>query len=347
MNTKSRRRCWFVSFVVLASGLVFWNSCIRGGPIPKLGLPASRPALEMVRLLLEAEVEDEPNWDRRNNFISSHITGLAGQSIWQRAFPVRYASERVFLLGREAVDPLLAIAGNPAANPRVAKTAWYILVEFDDPRIRGRILSQLKASTMTPFDAAWFLNKHLPIASSSNLLSSSPVAWGDLIEKLLEETKDLSYEDLCLRLLDECMKSELDVEMNSGQIERWLDLRYDQDIDEWLADKAPDALAFRNRELARGYDPVVSFSRLCMATGIVDEGFKAVFADQDSRESCHRLLDAVYGDVGNSPMQIPSTEGWQKRVREWYAQHRSELRYDRDKHRFIIGGPSTLPALRQ
>jgi hypothetical protein len=337
----SRKRKWLIA-VAAAITLIFVVREVSWffDPLSRPGLPKCQSVGVAVRHLLLAEVADRPNWVKRNNYTASHITGLINDSVWQRAFPVRFARERVFLLGREAVNPLLAIVGDPAEDPIAVQTAWYILVEFDDRRIRGEIASQLHAGKLSQSDAAWLLSVYLPIDRSSHLLSSSPMSGDDRVEVFLEETNDLTYEVLCLRLLDEILKPEFDIEGITDHIERWLNLRYGQDIDEWLADKAPDALAFRNRELARGYDPVVSFRRLYRETGNVDEGIKAVFADQESKALCHRLLDAVYGYLGKSPMHIPHTEGWQKRVRGWYAQHRNELRYDPDKHRFVVGTPA-------
>jgi hypothetical protein len=282
-----------------------------------------------VRLLVRAEAEDESNWRKRGHF-NGHLTDFLGNTIWEVIFPVRYAEERIFLLGREAIDPLLQIVGNPSEEYRIRETAWRVLVKFDDPRIREEILRQLKAARLKPFDAARLLIAHFPLEHGSRLVLEDAY-----VLEWLEANKDKTFEEVCLRALDDIMESGEHIRDDIPL--RWLNFMYDQDLDRWLAEKAPDALEFRNRELAKGYDPVVCFGRFCdnLAHGIIDQGIKAVFVDPKDQAGCRHVMMAM--DISlKSPIRVPCADDWESRVREWYRKHRSELRYDREKHRFVV-----------
>lgn len=292
--------------------------------------------METVQLLLRAEVDDEANWQKRNSHINSRLTGLVDRAVWERRYPVGYAHERLFLLGHDAIGPLLEVVNRATEDRRIQQKAWYVLAEFDDPRIRHEILNHVRSSRLTPFEAGWLLSVHLPIGRSSPLLDDSRVM------EWLEDNRHRSYEELCLSLLDDIMKTEQAINRNDRSVLRWLNHMYDQDLDKWLEEKAPDALAFRNQELARGYDPIVAYDRLRynLDEGILDEGIKALFADQPTQAACHRLLDVTQG-YGVSPIRVSDASGWEKRIQNWYTQHRGRLKYDRDKHRFTADGPST------
>ena len=160
------------------------------------------------------------------------------------------------------------------------------------------------------------------------------VAW-------LEENQNRSHEELCLSLLDDLMKqSENEIAASYVRFERWLNRKFDQDVDKWLADRAPDALAFRNRELARGYDPIGSMYRLMDGEELepISVGYKAVFADQDDQVACARLLIAMWGlpFADGKDIAVPNIKGWAARLQTWYWDNRSKLKYDWDTHRFAV-----------
>lgn len=120
----------------------------------------------------------------------------------------------------------------------------------------------------------------------------------------------------------------------------WLDRLYDVSLSEWLTEKAPAALQFREREFQKGYDPVIGFARFYgdLLYAKTDDGMQSVFLKPEDRLACHQLIEAVYDDA--SPLHPERKQGWCESLRNWYWFNRSHFRYDPQKHRLVLAPTS-------
>jgi len=128
-----------------------------------------------------------------------------------------------------------------------------------------------------------------------------------------------------------------------ARVLRWFNRLYDRDFDEWLAQVAPDALAFREASLEKGWDPV-RMQRLAadLYLGEPDGAIAKVYASQADQVACRRLLQAAFDR--NSPLPPRQVAGWEDRLHDWYRANRHRFVYDYAKHRFVVDdGHSALP----
>jgi hypothetical protein len=296
--------------------------------------PSKLSDYDIVRLL-EQDIEDEANWDVRNNCpLPLQWLGAPGEAYWDRRFPVSYSEERVIAMGATVIDPLIRLVASND-DPRIVTKAAYVLAHFDDPRILPAFYQAAKCGRVSPSDLQWLLEIHLPVGPLTTGVNDADVI------KWLGDRADQDYSVLRLALLDIVVTAEYkDGGIYAGvadrRIIRWLNRIYDDDLDECLARLAPGALAFRNGELKKGYDPIALQRLAARLNGSnKDEGIKAVYSDLQTQAACHELLELVDALIMGGEPSL-GRDGWQDRLRAWYREHRDQLVYDFEKHRFVV-----------
>jgi hypothetical protein len=333
MRKQSRTAFWSIALIAIAMATVlFW-----AGSEHLVSNPSTiqlEPGV-IAKLLKQALVDDKHWMDRGG---ASHITILTGQAIWDRRYPVTYAEQRLQSVGTPVIPVLLGILQDRTQSPEVRGMAAEALSVFDDVRI---LSAYAKVARDKMLDAATMrraVAKYLPFDGSIYQYSRQElIQW-------LESATHKDYGEGCLELLDRLLRLRYEEgglfpTTADYRIIRWLNFSGDTDLDKWLSEKAPAALEFRNRQHLRGYDPVASFERFCarLHVGSAGEGCDAVFSDPSERRACHDLIEVVWDS--SSALYPPAEDGWLERLRAWYKQNRSELRYDFAKHRFVLPLP--------
>lgn len=287
----------------------------------------------MVLELSEYADKDSRALDRRNTWYNDMVpTQFLGKKTWDIIFPLTYAGSKLVSQGELALPALLRLAEEQGS--------WLMVARFDDPRLLQLAVTAYQDGRVDYTNFGYFLGSHLP-----DVYNPLPAPGYGSEEKIAEwiqtNLSGKSYQEICLESMDILMqhKDPLTLSHFLGKrwVLRWLNRVGDYDLDDWLAVKAPEALAFRNRELKKGYDPAVAFPYFAgdFIEGMMDEGIKAVYPDTNDRKACRQLIEAVYG-LYRSPLLVPRAEGWQVRLQQWYWENRHHLVYDFEKHRFVL-----------
>ena len=291
---------------------------------------------EFVVRLLRQKLKDDKNSQLRSSGASSHTAGWLPESLWHRLYPVCYAGSYLVSQGTNVVEPLIQIMNDLDESEKMHRAAALLLVRFDDPRVLDALLDSAARKRLSPFDLPAALNLHVP-----GLYPRFKVPDEEVVESL-QIYRRKGFGEIRLGLLDQVMKPASFQEGGPyipvawfGAL-RWLNRARDHDLDEWLARNAPEALAFRNSQLAKGYDPITALSDLegPLRFGFPDERINDVFADPGEQAACGQLLKIVYDP--NSALYAEAAPGWQERLCEWYWKNRESLVYDFDKRRFIV-----------
>jgi len=281
---------------------------------------------------------DEGNWNSRNLWSAHPITQFLPERWWDVLFPVSYAAENLRKQGDLSLPALKRIA-----EEQNWQYIRYVYSYQDNVNIDW-LTEEYQEGKIDCFTLVTELRRYLPIPDKS-----SP-NWENKkeVDKWIKDRfSGKSYEQICLSFLDELMKAST----NEGglgfapiRLVRWLNRLYEYDLDKWFEEKAPDALAFRNRELKKGYDPIIAFSifetNLYDWQGVVDEGIKAVFTNEKDRRACRKLIEVIYGYPTESPELCPRRwsfgDEWKEQLRDWYWGNRDQLVYDYEKLRFVV-----------
>jgi hypothetical protein len=248
VKTTRRKVYWYGGVCCVIA--ILWLASPRCAPRVRLPEDLSKLSDGSIVRLLRQEIEDEANWDMRNNYPVPHNLWAFGLACWERRFPVSYSEERIVALGTVAVAPLLRLVAS-SDDPRVVTKAAYILAYFDDPRILPAFYQAAKRGRVSPPNLQWLLEIHLPVGPMSTGVKDADVI------KWLGDRLDEDYSVLRLALLDTVVTAEYEgggmfPGVADRRIVRWLDRIYDDDLDERLAASAPGALAFRDAELKKG-----------------------------------------------------------------------------------------------
>jgi hypothetical protein len=306
--------------------------CISACAAP--GAPASRPATTLaagdrqIRELLRQKIQDDRNWDLRYNSVGSKPGQLVNYRLWFALYPIHYAQEKLISRGSAVVEPLLRIMADPKESRKTVLAAGDVLARFDDPRIFQAYLDAQAHERMDVYDLWNCLDVYL---------CDVPVRARDVVSWAGAESNK-SYEQMRLEVLDRHLApSARLLEPMSVDIPciRWLNRLQDWDIDEWLAQKAPAALEFRNTQLRKGYDPLFLGCEVGPAHGKIEEALSAgLYPDPKDQAAFRQLQDATH--LPGSPLYPPERHGWQDRLRTWYRSNRPFLVYDFSKHRFVV-----------
>ena len=326
-----------VMAVLLASASAI-NACTRATtvrPARERELPLTSKYAD-VEALLSAAVLDDQNWR-----LCSH--GWPGRDTSQteldERYPVQYAQERLLCRGATIVPALADVLLAPGVEREVRIKAAQTLGFLDDPAVLKAYATALDRGQLTDVGVALLLTLYLPL-------------WPAMLSELnvrdwIHQNLDTPYGELCLKIMDDA----IDAEDGKGGLRygnvadprftRWFNRIYDEDLDTWLASVAPEALAFRNRELSKGYDPVVVFdafaARVRAGVGLTDEGIHLVIPERDWA-ACRRLVLAAL--VPESEYYPRPRPGWEARLRAWYRANRARFEYDFQKHRFVVREPA-------
>ena len=323
---------------LLVVGVVLWTQL---PPHPHQGWPPPDSAAidrGFVVNVLRRGIGDDRNGRKRGS--GAHVEFLFPSSVKAEVYPVSYAQEKLCSLGAAAVEPLLSVLLGGDTEHDVRLLAALTLARLDDSRILPSFADAARRNLLTPRQVKEVLAVHLPFASTI-------YRYGDkeLVEWLLN-AETVEYGELRLRLLDQLIRLRFEdgglFPLTSDiRVMRWLNRIFDEDIDDWLRAHCPEALAFRDAQLKKGYDPIVAFRCFCgnVEYAGVPEGCWAVLAHADERAACHKLIQVAYN--ATSPLYPPQQDGWLERLRAWYETNRARLVYDSARHRFVVKAPTS------
>lgn len=147
------------------------------------------------------------------------------------------------------------------------------------------------------------------------------------------EIQSKTVDEIILESLDEQVEWQAPAWVDPAPV-RWLNRFYGAEFDEVLAREAPEALAFRNREIGRGYDPVSLVTRYLL----FDPGkmkcdarlLREIYPDASDRDAMEKLLRVL-----SSP-EPAGADNWHQDLISWYKANRSSLVYDPAKRRFVV-----------
>ncbi len=270
-------------------------------------------------------VADDINLGRRNSL--GHLEVFVGHRLWDRRFPVAYAEEKLVSQGAAIVEPLLDILNDRDKSVTLRSAAARLLAFFDDPRI----LDAYADSSLPDYELALPLMRYLPMSLST---SAGPAQ--DLLE-WLERQRGKTIQELRMSLLDSVMdpKHPDNLESDDFLSIRWLNNGHGQDLDTLIETSSPRALQFRNRELKKGYDPLIAFEKLrpWPNSSAMSDGIKSIFDSEEDQSACNELLDCVYN---LAPNRICPPQSWGTTLRSWYWENRDSLQYDSQKRRYCV-----------
>jgi len=296
----------------------------------------SRPfTKEEMVILVKASARDSSNVLRMRLGRDNTITRAKGYATGA-LFPARFIREGIIHKGKDRVfEPLLAIAQDPAQPPDVAWEALRILMMFDDPRV-------IDIMAWAASDPNW--SQALPVMMQLWLpISFDSPLWQPGLEAqwFRANIAGKEYQDVLLTLLDSYLRDPRLPPGDSGVL-RFLGRHYDAGFEEQLATIAPDTLAFYNREVAKGYEPIWALNNLDERHHVpgADRAIASLLPDPNDQKALTRIFNLYHTEPASA-----SDETWRSRLIEWYTANRDKLRYDMGKHRFVLPGAEQPLAL--
>jgi hypothetical protein len=290
--------------------------------------------------LLRDQMEDDNQRARRSTFISWHGASFVpfNATIWRTKYPVKLAKQQIIREGETVVPILLDVLSDANQSEHMHNSAALDLAYFDDPRVLRGFYEAATAGRLSGND----LVNYCLICLPSIELEVSEQARNDYRRffEWLRGLLDGDINEIRLTLLDKLIreaKPELDhFEGDDARIVRWLNRFYGQDVDDLLKTKAPNALAFRIRELAKGFDP---FSVMEHAWGddshaYHEPAFLNVYPNPLDRLACRNLFRVLDGEQWDR--RFEDDKSWKEPFKKWYWENRDKLKYDPKRHQFLV-----------
>lgn len=329
-----RRRVRLVLATAFLAAMVLWWLSPRGvAPVPA-GSAVDR---KLVFDLLRYAVADRANSQSHDQM--GHWSIFIPDRVAERIWVQRYAQEKILNLGRSAIGPLIDVIEDSRIRTDLRAEAVCALAFYDDDRVVPALKRVGQARWMGSFELLIALNPfHCHWDRTPSVDVGSPEYLQEWIEALAMETKE-SY---LIAQLDRTMAADAvpGEGLQEGLWDRrclaWLDRVYDVDLSDWLARYAPEALEFRERTFAKGFDPVIAFEYLAhdSSNSYSYRGVAAVLSDPADQRACRELLEAVHDSSSHlHPVRQP---GWTSALRTWYWSNRAHLRYDEARHRLVV-----------
>jgi hypothetical protein len=281
--------------------------------------------------LMISDAEASSKRNKLENAMANH--GKVGAVIlgW---FPDRSQQTLAITIreGHAASRPLVAMVADPKAT---VFAPLMVMVEAADPYGAMQALAQRAAAGgADKATTGQIITACLPWSHPDPAVMMDPVGW------LKSEIESKTLDEIYLERLD-VATSDPRLYPTNPFVLMWLNRFYGVDFDEWLAEKAPEVLAFRYKELARGYDPVALLVNPWIWLRTDEATLKQIFPDEAERTCMKKLAAFVKGAV--SPSQLPGQAGagWQAKFMAWYTANRHNLVYDRVRRRFVVKEPET------
>ncbi|HEY7119398.1 MAG TPA: hypothetical protein VH475_22595 [Tepidisphaeraceae bacterium] len=295
---------------------------------------------------LKGAMSDAGNLDRMGNARNSHGGQLLPNGFWRALYPYGFTLERLLARGSVNAEPLRRIANDPKRDPEIRDEAAIALGHFDPASALAISVDEVRDKRLSAIDFYGTLESLMPVGGTVARMPHTQLPdW--VSGKLAQE----GFDALTLEMLDDVMRTSGDslvLHAVDLRLIRWLNRLNDQDLDDVLARAAPDALAFRNRQLAKGSDPLdpmyyYVFDKW-MNDGKLQDAINSTYSDPADRKACRSLFETIHGFVYSD-----APPGWDQRVRAWYFANRAAFKYDPQRRRFVVArpvakGPPTSPA---
>jgi hypothetical protein len=279
--------------------------------------------------LLRKQAANEDDEERRKAMLSSHFPVPKGLAYG--LYPEHHVRERIIAMGSPVIAPCMRIATDPKQDKHVVEDAWDVLFQFDDPRIGEALLEYGRTGRPDPLTFCVWVQCYVILdVPGRDATEENAVEW-------LKEFLSVPKYGHSLGLLDDVMNNPLNWGLlygNAGLI-RWLNRLGAEDVDEVLAQKAPEALAWRNEQLKKGFDPLVAFDfEEAIYDGQLNNAVAKVYSDATDRKRCRELFGTVFSYIRKHDYN--GHKGWEDQLRAWYRQNRDHLVYDWAKHRLVV-----------
>jgi len=321
---------------VLLAALVLWAQ--RGNPDRILAEPRAPNGdltRSQVERLLSCAMRDTVNVNRRRILERSWVGRVAGEGIVKALCRDNNTYVKLVREGRAAARPLLDVVLDPRPRATTAYRASIFLAALD-PYAAMQALSEPALAANAPPPVVDVLVRYcLPWGPQRYAAGPNPSQW------LKSELESKTLDEIYLERLDVVVSSP-DLTAGDLVVLTLLDRYYGDDLDEWLAKSAPEVLAFRNRELERGYDPVMLARYLVKRDfgGFDEDLLRRLYPNASDRAAMERLPYLV--NYGWPTQQHPPEVGWRERLQAWYKANRAQLVYDPAKRRFVVGKPAAV-----
>jgi len=315
-----------ISITTCAFILLTFSGCQNASTTP----PSTQQALkaEVEDLLWQAEI-DRDHWEMRGGMMGDRsIFQFFGQSFWYSLYPVHWAAEQLWARGGAVIDPLLEIATDAKASNRLRMLAWTTVCSFDDPRILPLLLQEYHRGRLD--NSEFFTTAQVNLWITNRMPDEEEMRW------LLDSIPHKDLGEIRLGILDWDVDH---IDDSSYFSPTWtsiiLNRIFDEDFDAWLGQKYPEARVFRDRQLAKGSDPMRDIIGSLEKLRPPYEGIDAIYSTPEDREGCRQLMSAVaamdklYYERWNDPE-------WTAQFKAWYRANRQWMRYDYTKHRFVV-----------
>jgi len=266
------------------------------------------------------------------------------ETFWKTMYPLHCARQKIVMMGSPVITRLLEVLGESNHSSEIRFAASMDLGCFDDPRILRAYYDAVESGRINGIELMWALRSHLPGVGGTDLFDYEAGGSYKSVRTWLAEQVELGYDQIRLQLLDQIVRNDREdvwgLRGDDPAILRWLNRMYGEDFDRVLEREAPDALAFRNRELANGYDPVVLFRSLGEpgAAGADEQALRTIFVDPVERRACRNLIRALTAD--NWKKSPPPTARWKRDFVSWYWDNRAKFVFSFESHRFVARNTS-------
>lgn len=264
-------------------------------------------------VLLDKALEDMDIAEKRNRYSSNRIADmLVSDQYWYKKYPSNYAFEKIIINSKEYKNGVLDIIVD-SKKSKYRYVAMTILAELNDPENLNIIWNEYNKKEISEDFRDWYIATFLPTPSAVLSLNMNSIS-----NKIRSLKKSDTNSEIISQFLKETILKIYGYRDDNNDwnynILRWSDMIYDINLTDYLKKNVPDVYAFRQLQLAKGYDPVVfvDLLRAEISNGYFPKALEKIYGNDKDAKACKKLIRLLTNE--ENKLHPKPKKGWKKRL---------------------------------